>query len=381
MIVGIMSMQRIKNYGSFLQAYSLKQMLEELGCEVRFVDYQVEPCIVQEKRTPVPQRSIPYRIVRKLYYLSKEAYESISGEKARQEKIESMCLRVNYSRYLNELGVTEQRTENTPVDVLVIGSDEVFNCLQTNPDVGYSKQLFGEHVSAKRVVSYAASAGFTTVEGLKDAGIKDEVARMLGKNFDCLSVRDENTYELVRRLTGRTPEIHLDPVLLADFSEQIVEKKDLQRYVVVYSYEKRMQDRLDEAEAIQTFAHKRGLKTVSIGSFQPWTDVKIAASPFELLGYMKNAEYVVTDTFHGTIFSIILKKQFATLVRQSNEQKLNDLLRRFDLQTRQLTQLDRLEDILTAPVDFQLYEKVKSDERKRSLNYLRNALTDFDKEI
>ena len=49
MKIGIMSMQRIENYGSFLQAYSLRQMLEELGHEVVFVDYVIEPCIVQEK--------------------------------------------------------------------------------------------------------------------------------------------------------------------------------------------------------------------------------------------------------------------------------------------------------------------------------------------
>lgn len=368
-------MQRIENYGSFLQAYSLKQMLEELGYEVCFVDYEIEPCIVHPMSAPVPKRSIPYRVVRKLFHLAKGMVETLTGERTRREKLESMCLRVNYPRYLTELGVTNERMENIPVDVLVIGSDEVFNCLQTNPAVGYSKQLFGENVSAERVITYGASAGFTTVSGLKEAGIQDEVARMLQNNFSCFSVRDGNTYELIHQLTGVIPQLHLDPVLVADFSKQIVEKNDMRQYVVVYSYENRMQDLLDEAEAIQTFAHNHGLKTVSIGNFQSWTDIKLEASPFELLGYIKNADYVVTDTFHGTIFSIILKKQFATLIRSSNQQKLRDLLGRFGLQNRQVICLEDMEAILTTPVCFEQYEAIRIAERKRSLEYLESAVS------
>ena len=77
--------------------------------------------------------------------------------KQRNRKIDSMRLRIKYSEYLRELGITEQRTENIPVDALVVGSDEVFNCLQTNPAVGYSKTVIRRILSSKiKVVSYAA---------------------------------------------------------------------------------------------------------------------------------------------------------------------------------------------------------------------------------
>ena len=194
MKIGIMSMQRIENYGSFLQAYSLRQILEELGHEVVFVDYVIEPCIVQAPIQVIPHHSIPYRTVRKGYYIVKDIIRQLDGEKAAEQKIDSMRLRIKYSEYLRELGITEQRTENIPVDVLMVGSDEVFNCLQTNPAVGYSKQLFGEYSQANKVVSYAASAGFTTVEGLEKYGIRDEVSDMIKNNFDHISVRDDNTF-------------------------------------------------------------------------------------------------------------------------------------------------------------------------------------------
>lgn len=370
MKIGIMSMQRIENYGSFLQAYSLRQMLEELGHEVVFVDYVIEPCIVQEPIQIIPHHSIPYRIVRKGYYIVKDIIRQLDGEKAAEQKIDSMRLRIKYTEYLRELGITEQRTENIPVDVLVVGSDEVFNCLQTNPAVGYSKQLFGKYSQANKVVSYAASAGFTTVEGLEKYGIRDEVSDMLKNNFDHISVRDDNTFDLVKTLTGITPDMHLDPVLVGDFSSKIIEKHDLDKYVVVYSYEERMSERTDEAEAIQRFAHERGLKTVSIGNFQKWTDLKIEASPFELLGYIKNADYVVTDTFHGTIFSIILRKQFATIIRESNKQKLSALLKYFLLNERQIEEISDLGVILEVKVDYHLTDIIFEREKRRTKNYL-----------
>lgn len=375
MKVGIMSMQRIENYGSFLQAYSLKQMLEELGHEVFFVDYMIEPCIVEEPKPVIVQHSIPYRIVRKGYYLLKQMIQTMNGQKSAAEALEAKRLRICYPDYIRELGVSEKRTENTPVDILIIGSDEVFNCLQTNPVVGYSKQLFGENVKADKVITYAASAGFTTVDGLKKAGIQDEVARMLKRNFSAFSVRDENTFELIQKLTGQTAETHLDPVLIADFTQQVIEYNDLENYVVVYSYEERMSNRTEEAEAIQNFAHSRGLKTVSIGNFQSWTDLKIEASPFELLGYIKNAAYVVTDTFHGTVFSIILEKKFGTIIRESNQQKLSSLLSRFGLSGRQIGSLDKLSEILDAEIDFAKAKIIRQFERKRALSYLASNLT------
>lgn len=374
MKIGIMSMQRIENYGSFLQAYSLRQMLEELGHEVVFVDYDIEPCIVQEPIQIIPHHSIPYRIVRKGYYIVKYVIRQLDGEKAAEQKIDSMRLRIKYPEYLRELGITEQRTENVPVDILVVGSDEVFNCLQTNPAVGYSKQLFGEYSQANKIVSYAASAGFTTVEGLEKYGIRDEVSDMIKNNFDHISVRDDNTFDLVKTLTGIIPDMHLDPVLVGDFSSKIIEKHDLDKYVVVYSYEERMSGRTDEAEAIQRFAHERGLKTVSIGNFQKWTDLKIEASPFELLGYIKSADYIVTDTFHGTIFSIILRKQFATIIRESNKQKLSALLKRFSLENRQLRELSELEGILVNPIDFSKADFVRKFEKRKTVDYFLKAI-------
>lgn len=376
MKVGIMSMQRIENYGSFLQAYSLKEMLEGVGHEVVFVDYKIEPCIVQAPPVIIKQISIPGRVARRVRQTVSNVIRTVNGEKESAAKLEASRLRNRYVDYVKQLGVYDERTEDIPVDVLVIGSDEVFNCLQTNPAVGYSRQLFGEGVNAEKVITYAACAGFTTSEGLERYGIKNEVAGMLKKNFSAISVRDDNTFALVKELTGITPERHVDPVLVGNFFSQIVEDQALKNYVVVYSYEERMSNRLDERDAIQSFAHKRGLRTVSIGNYQSWTDLHIEASPFELLGYIKNADYVITDTFHGTVFSIVLEKKFGTLVRESNVQKLTSLLQEFGLENRIISDTTKLDSVMMGDISFQKAKCIREEERKRSLSYLTNAIGD-----
>lgn len=74
----------------------------------------------------------------------------------------------NYSgKYLQIIGVSDERRERPDTDVLVIGSDEVFNCVQSNPDVGCSMELFGKDSRAKKNISYAASFGNTGIKELK----------------------------------------------------------------------------------------------------------------------------------------------------------------------------------------------------------------------
>lgn len=368
MKVGIMSMQRIKNYGSFLQAYGLKRIIEELGHEVVFVDYRVDPPVIKEKH------SFFYKCKLKAYEIKLLIMGLILG------KNKVVNIEYSYNDYLAELGVENKRTENIPVDVLVIGSDEVFNCLQGD-NVGYSKQLFGEGVSAKKVISYAASCGYTNVEGLEKYGIREEVAQMLKNNFASISVRDYNAENVVKELTGRTPEINVDPVLVADYEDKIIRKGELSDYIIIYAYWNRINDE-KEIEAIKDFAQKRNLKTVSIGAHQDWTDIKINANPFELLGYFCNAEYVITDTFHGTIFSMITKRKFATIVRNkteksqySNAEKLTSLLSQFGLKDRIAGDMSKLEEILEKEINYEEVDKTREIERQKTIKYLKNNIS------
>jgi hypothetical protein len=269
------------------------------------------------------------------------------------------------------LGLSE--TYNGRYDLVVIGSDEVFNCCEISP-WGFSKQMFGDGLNTDTVISYAASFGHSTIEKIKKYCIDKELRRYL-ENFQSISVRDKNSFEIISTLTGKQPLMHLDPVLVYDFRNEI-NKCDinLKDYIVIYTYPNRIKDK-NEIQAIRNFAAKNNKKLVSIYCCYPWCDtVLLPQSPFHVLAYFKNADYVVTDTFHGTIFSIINKKKFGTIIRESNKQKLTSLLKHFSLEKRIINNLPSIGDVLNSHISYDEANKVIEYEIDRTNRYIKKNI-------
>lgn len=350
MKIGIMSMQRIINYGSYLIAHSMKNTFEKMGHQVEFVDFKIEP--------PLTTHDSDHH--------EDNLNENDKNFMAQQEQF----LTRFKEEWIKSLGI-DQRNERPELDLLVIGSDEVFNCLQANPDVGYSVELFGKDNNAKKVITYAASCGSTTYERLVSFGKDKEVADLL-KKMDAISVRDNNTREFVEKLTNITPTMSLDPVLLYNFEDEIVDNVEDENYIIVYSYILRLND--EENQALINFARKHNKKIICVGMYQKCCDKFIPAAPLEMLGYFKKADYVFTDTFHGSIFSIKAQKPFATLIRESNKEKLTDLLERFDKSDRIIGGMEDLEKVLLAPIDYTNTNQIIEKMRIEAYDYLNQFL-------
>lgn len=371
--VGILSMQRIINYGSFLQAYALKTMLEELGHEVEFVDYHVGAPLVssgsKKQKTGLSGK------------ISK-GIEALSYDAPLKQKIQFIKYKKEFAeKYHHILGLTKEPNYTPELDVLIIGSDEVFNCVQANPNVGYSLQMFGKDSKAKKTITYAASFGNTTIEKLKKYGKLDEIGDCLRK-IDAISVRDINSANIVKKLMGEGVQIHADPVIAYDFiekCEQIPQIKPKEKYMILYAYSGRISKK--EAVWISAYAKKKDLKIYAIGGVQKCADRYIDCSPFEVLAYFMNAEEVITDTFHGTIFSVITKRQFATIVRKSkgdsygNEEKLTDLLKRLGLEKRMVYKVSDIADIQNQSIEYSLVQSIIDGERNRAMDYLREQVS------
>ena len=381
MKIGIMSMQRIINYGSYMQALSLKTMLEEMGHKVVFVDYKARPSIQH-------RRSLKYWLKKAvaalkdtwLFWTLANLYRGrplgyrIPKTYTTDEKA--------FIPALKELGVDyEHPRYHTRVDALIIGSDEVFNCLQNADNVGFSPELFGKDNRAGTLISYAASFGNTTLERLRSYGVDRQIGRYL-KQFDHISVRDENSAAIVRALTGTEPALHLDPALIGGIENMPWLENGERDYVAVYAYPFRLTEA--EGNSIQRFAQQRGLRVLSLcGKQKNKSFVNIAGiSPKEILPYIKNASFVVTDTFHGTIFSIICHIPFAVYCRMpqdvsySNSEKLLDLLQRFELTDRRITEENDLEQIASRPINYERTDALREKEKALSVEYLKNALSD-----
>lgn len=343
-LVGVMSMQRIRNYGSTLQAYGLRRVLESLGCEVRFVDYRPGRCLVGPGR--------PSRLPRPAAKLA----EVLSGPGPLSARLAYASYKRRYdARAWPLLGIPEEpdcRTDG--LDMLVIGSDEVFNCVQPNPDVGFSPDLFGAGSRAGRTITYAASCGNTTVAKLRAHGVDGEVAGWL-RSLDAVSVRDENTASVVRELAGVDPVRSLDPVLVWDFfgGEGVPESPVGGRYMIAYAYSGRLTG--EECAALRSYADDRRLRVVNVGGVQGCCDGFADLAPLEVLAAFRGAECVLTDTFHGTILSVIAERPFATLVRTQgygNAEKLTDLLARLGLQGRAASSPAGIAGLLDAAPDW-----------------------------
>lgn len=360
--VGIMSMQRIRNYGSFLQAYGLRRLLESLGCEVRFVDYRLGRCLVEpERKSRLPRPAA-------------KLAEVLAGPGPLAAKLAYANYKRHYdARTWQLLGLpAEPDCRTDDLDMLVIGSDEVFNCVQANPNVGYSPDLFGASSEACRTVTYAASCGNTTVEKLRAHGVDGEVAGWL-KGLDAVSVRDENTASVVRELAGTDPVRNLDPVLAWDFfgEEDVPESPVEGRYMIAYAYSGRLTS--EECAALRAYADGRGLKVVNVGGVQGCCDEFLDLGPFEVLAAFRGAECVLTDTFHGTILSAIAERPFATIVRTrgyGNAEKLTDLLARLGLESRMASSTVDFACLLDSSPEWEPVRARIADGRQAAQEYL-----------
>ena len=312
-------MHRVANFGSLFQAMSLARLIGEIRPEARveFIDYRPGAIVGGEPKHGSPK----WRHI---------------GELARDP--------VDYFRYLSHKALFSRRyhsllrlpakaNHQTSVDLQIIGSDEVFNCLQDNVRVGYSRDLFGFDSRARRLATYAASFGNTTLRRLRDAGIAGQVGDDL-REIEYLSVRDANSAEIVEELIGYRPLIHVDPVLaygISGYEREIAALESPRSpYLLIYGYPHRLS--AAEILEIRDYAAKRKLRVLSIGGVQVDQDRYIDASPFEALALIRNAAAVVTDTFHGTIFAALQHQRVAVIARGSeggaygNAEKLGYLM-------------------------------------------------------
>ncbi|MGZ5054755.1 MAG: polysaccharide pyruvyl transferase family protein [Methylobacter sp.] len=370
MEVSILTMHRVLNYGSFMQAYALKQVIESFGHHVVFKDfYKGEPYHIGTKA----------KVPGVLDKISKIP-QIISNF---DEFVKHRALWREYNKNYKEicwplLDVSETPDYDLTGDVMVIGSDEVFNYTQ-NHAFGYVPCLFGHNINASLIMSYAASAGYADWNDVIADGMVDEIGAGLSR-MKYISVRDENTRLLVEHCTGSSPTLALDPTLLYDYDGVMSQKRIINEdYILIYAYEGRTESE-SEVDAIRDFAARHKLKVISGCAYHAWCDDNVAVVwPFDLLSLIRDAAFVVTDTFHGSIFSMKFAKQFAAFLRGPNEfgsnyNKVHFLLHQFGMESRIITEPSDISDILTTPAPCDVFDKHLHDLRQTSLDFLSKAL-------
>lgn len=366
--VCILSMQRVDNMGSLLQAYGLKRILESMECDVEFLDIRPN----QEDNLLLSGRQLDYSkekeqkgLFGKIKKIDRYTVNRISI------KLKSMLGKKHYERFRRDYLNIERSSPH--YDVCVIGSDEVFNCMNTS-GWGFTSQLFGNVPQAKRIITYAASCGATRYQDLPFPvveKIRDSFNKISG-----FSVRDNNTFHFVSQLTSNHIYQHLDPVLIYDFDRELSQTSlpaVPERYCLVYSYYNRIHDPR-EIEEIQTFAQKHELTLVSLGAPQFWIKKHIECTPFQCLKLFQRSDFVITDTFHGTIFSSKYAKRFAVITRPSNYNKLSDLIERLNLQRHRVVEISEIDRAFSYENPQSVIKELVKKNRENTLNYLREKV-------
>lgn len=357
MKIAILSMQRVKNFGSVLQAYSLAQMIEKItGVKPEFLDIddtKTIPCniLVHDNDDYKVKADFPPGIFQKIKRRINRRLTKLNDLKIQKFADKILNLNNNVEAYY---------------DCVVIGSDEVFNLTS-----GIRLQLFGNVKQTRNVISYAASCGSAIYEDIPKEFL-GEVKSAL-KNFKAMSVRDFGTKEFIGKLYDGKIEMNLDPVLMGELYDRKHKRTLIRKYVLIYAYGDRIRTK-EEIDAIKAFAKLHKLKTVAIGGMQFWCDFNIPLSPFRVLDYFYYADYIVTDTFHGTIFSVINHKKFVTIVRKTNTNKIESLLSDLHLESRAVYNMQDIEQAIINEIDYKSIDKYLIKKRTEAQEYLRRNL-------
>lgn len=363
MKIAILSMQKVDNIGSLLQSYSLKKILEKEGNTVSFIDIEKneEDYKLMEKYYTKEKK----KIINKIKKIDKYFFNRL-----KMKKLQKMQNAI-YQKFRKEKLNIKDGDNDDEYDLCIIGSDEVFNCVQESK-WGFTSQLYGNVRQASNVITYAASCGSTTVDKIPTK-VKERIQKYF-RNISAFSARDENTKMFIQKLSDKKVEMHLDPVLVGNFDEEM-KKVDINKmglpehYCIIYSYPNRINSKL-EINAIKKYCKDNNLELITIGNPQMWVKNYKILDPFETLEAFKKADLVITDTFHGTIFSAKYSRKFAIMVRESNKNKLDDLINRLNIKEHKISKIEDLEKACMLNNDITSIREVLEKERKNTIKYL-----------
>lgn len=328
--VAITTVYNACNYGSFLQAYALMKTIESMEYDVKFL------------KLPVAEDKII-------------GTDRLSGSYADYERKKYERLRMDQQAF----ALTSKADDS--FKCCVIGSDTVWNLF--DPAYGQIPYFLGKEIDSEKIISYAASVGQSRLLKIILLKFKDLLPI---RKLDSISVRDDKTQTVVK-LLGRKPFRVLDPTFLYEFKEEKPEEEIPDKYLLVYTYG------FSEPEkaAIKEFAQKNSLKIVATGSLCQWADINVPVNSFQWLWLIKNAQAIVTNTFHGTVFSIKYNKKFAVLTRESD--KVNSLLKEFNLENRTCS-AEELKNVLANEIDYVGVNAVANEKIEKSIAYLKRAV-------
>ena len=351
--IGLITWHYYSNFGSALQAYALQQTIKNMDYEVKIINYR-NPKFGRTNEIKELVKWITYKVcgdrVNKSYYSFQNKY--LSQTRVVQDK--------------KELGRVSKK-----IDIFICGSDQIWA-----PNVFNPVYMLDFVPCGKKKISYAASIGLNK---LPPNCIK-EYTHLLS-DFASVSIREDAGAELLRTECGIIAQTVLDPTLLVNVDEwkelEIEPTLTNSKYIFCYF----LNEEHCYSGLVKDYAEKYGYKIVGVSANKDdtkWMDL-VRVGPREFLWLIHNAALVFTDSYHGTIFSLLYHKKLITFERFAGNDPICQNSRIYQLDN--YFELDgillnaaKIKEIKVQEFDYSKFENKLQALRIKSLDFLSNAL-------
>lgn len=375
--IGITTFHKAHNYGAVLQAYALSETLKKMtNFDIEFIDYYNKKLYGSYKLfKPIRKNFLKY---------FKQLYEDMLLYKKNKKRYESFEYFIQNNFKLSKEVKSSYDIEKYDLhyDYLITGSDQVWN----KKIVGELSDIYTLNFNKKdktKRISYAASVGDNKILLDNITEYRDKISVL-----DCISLRESDTCIELKKILHEKKNIEtvLDPTLLLTRKEweEFLNKRDIkenennEKYIVAYDVAPN-----EEFVKIANYVScKTGLKIIYFDKKNPGFDNVLGGAyihgPIEFVNYIKNAEYVITTSFHATVFSIIFNKRFFVIPHKTTGLRVLNLLELLGINNRNFDTLNDFKKAnLKNETDWESVQKKLNNERKKSLSWLQMSL-DYD---
>ena len=384
--IGLVTCYFHHNYGSMLQAYATEMIMQQMGLPFQTIACKAPINYMQENK-------ILYIIKKLLIADWKMRLGKMKIERAKKEnpmfaknwEIRNKAFDQFAETFFHVSPYCKNREELSKMaenySAFLVGSDQLWRTDSVEHGY-YTLEWVPDHI---RKIAYSTSIGVKEVPWFQV-----EKNKRFMNRFDHIALREQSACDLVYKLTGRKVPVVLDPTLLFTGAQwlEIQQQEPLTNGKYIFCY--LLGDNPSQRVFIKRVKEKTGYKIVAlqqlddyIPSDEGFADEAPYVGPREFLNYIRNAEYVFTDSFHCSVFSILYKKNFFTFSRfaegakQSTNTRIDNLLHITGLEERRMTNDKTIEEVVNFKRNFDGVDEKLNALRKSSMDYLYNAFKDL----
>ena len=357
--IAIMTSYYINNYGAVLQAFATKKFFESLGVNTVFINYVREN--VRNRKIKNEKWNNNF-IKRNIYKM----YKYVDGKLKEKVFVTFVNKNLDFTQeYENKESLYNGKFD---ADVYCVGSDQMWNSEYNGGVIG---ENFLEFVpNGKKKISLSTSMGMTSFRS-------DELEKMrlLLRDFSFISVREKSAMTIITEMG--IPNVYqvLDPTLLISGSmwKKILNvKKNNRKYVLIYQ----LNDNPDIQKFAKHLSKREGLQIIQITYYlsQHWKEIKTIYNPSieKFLSLVANASYVVTDSFHGTAFSINFNREFFAFAPLKYADRIYSILDITNLRNRLVCDIQNYN--IPGLINYRDVEKILKERRENAIDLLTDAI-------